>query len=351
MNEFDLNRLVRPNVLAMQPYSSARDEFEGEADIYLDANENPFRSNWNRYPDPRQGKLKQALAKRLGLEAKQIFLGNGSDEAIDLLFRAFCRPGLDRVLTCPPTYGMYKVSAAVNDVEVLQIRLTSQFQIDVEALEPHFEDERNKLLFLCSPNNPTGNLMAKEDVERILRGFPGLVLVDEAYVDFAPEGSCANWIDRFPNLVVLRTFSKAWGLAGLRLGAALASPALVAVLDRIKPPYNVNSLTQQLVLEALKENKVEEMVAKIRAERTRVAISLSEMPRVLEILPSDANFLLVRFENAGEVFRSLRERSIVVRDRCKQVPDGLRITIGTPAENSRLLHAIEQILQPDYSIH
>lgn len=351
MKSFDLNALVRPNVLAMEPYSSARDEYQGAAQILLDANENPFPSEWNRYPDPRQRQLKSAFAARLGLDAEQVFLGNGSDEAIDLLFRIFCRPGQDSILTCPPTYGMYKVSAGVNDVAVQRIHLNGHYQLDLEALQPQFANPDTKLIFLCSPNNPTGNLLEKADIEAVLKAFPGIVVVDEAYVDFSPAGSTAAWVNRFPNLVVLRTFSKAWGMAGLRLGAALASREIISLLDRIKPPYNVNALTQKLALEALQKDTIQESVATIVKERERLRRVLPEFPGITEVLPSDANFLLVRFEKPLVVFAELRENGIIVRNRSQQVPGGLRLTIGTPQENTRLLNALEQALLPNVSIH
>ena len=335
----------------MEAYSSARDEFKGIAEILLDANENPYASEWNRYPDPRQRLLKEAFGLRLGIDPGHIFLGNGSDEAIDLLFRIFCRPGVDRVLTCPPTYGMYKVSAALNDVAERQIPLTSDFQLDLPALQVEFGDERNKLLFLCSPNNPTGNLMAAEDVRQVLEGFGGVVVVDEAYVDFAPAGSFVDWLGEYPNLVLLRTFSKAWGLAGLRVGAALASPEIIALLDRVKPPYNVNVLSQKLALEALEADLMQVKVDEILRERSRLVLAFEEMDGIRRVFPSDANFLLVQFEEPLLVFTKLREQGIVVRDRRSQVAGSLRLTIGTPQENTRLLNAIEHILLPNVSIH
>lgn len=352
MKAFDLDALVRPNVLSLSPYSSARDEFEGEAEVYLDANENPFPTRYNRYPDPHHRAVKAELAPLLGLDPRNIFLGNGSDEAIDLLFRVFCRPGQDRIVSCPPTYGMYKVSAGVNDIGIDQVPLTDNFQPDLKGLSSYFDSDIHKLLFLCSPNNPTGNLMERNAVKEVLEQFKGMVVVDEAYIDFAPDGSLSNLLAEYPNLVVLRTFSKAWGLAGLRLGMALASPEVIGLMDRIKPPYNVNLVTQRLALEAL-HNRAEmgNMVREIIQERERLIECLNNLEGVVKVYPSDANFLLVEFLHPHEIFRSLRQKGIIVRDRTQQVHNCLRITVGTPNENQRLLQSLELLLLPDISIH
>lgn len=352
MKEFDLEALVRPNVLRLKPYSSARDEFEGEAEIFLDANENPFPTGYNRYPDPHQRALKAVIAERLDLSPASIFLGNGSDEAIDLLFRVFCEPGQNRILSCPPTYGMYTVSAGINDIAIDKVPLTATFQLDMPQLERYFSSPAHKIIFLCSPNNPTGNLLNINDVREVLTRFPGIVVVDEAYVDFAPAGSVVELLSDFPNLVVLRTFSKAWGMAGLRLGMALASPEIIGLLTRIKPPYNVNQVTQELALEGLKnDGEMGEMVREIIQERGRLIESLLGLEGVNKVYPSDANFLLVEFAEAKKVFIALRNQGIIIRDRTRQVKDCLRITVGTPFENQRLLRCLELLLLPDISIH
>lgn len=353
---FDLKSIVRPTVLQLQPYSSARDEFEGGAEVYLDANENPYSNGLNRYPDPRQRALKGKISGLWSVPIESIFLGNGSDEAIDLLVRAFCEPGQDEILVCPPTYGMYQVTAAINNVKLKKVPLDAGFNIDEEKVIANLENPRLKLIFLCSPNNPTGNLMDAGVVGRILKKFKGMVVVDEAYVDFSPEGSLIGLLESNPNpnpnLVVLRTFSKAWGMAGLRLGAALGSTELIGIMNRIKPPYNVSELTQQKAMELL-ENK-EEMLAKVdemNREREILREVLLRIPGVDRVFSSSANFLLVAFKNAGFVFQSLREQGIVVRDRRKEVPNCLRISIGTPLENRRLLNQLEQLLVPNVSIH
>lgn len=340
---FSLEALLRPNVLRLKPYSSARDEFEGVAEVYLDANENPFPADWNRYPDPHQQALKAKVAALKGVAPAQVFLGNGSDEAIDLLYRAFCRPGEDQAVILPPTYGMYSVSAGINDIALLEVPLDADFQPDLGRLLPQLGDPRQKLLFLCSPNNPTANLVQHERLLAILAAFPGIVVVDEAYIDFAPGASCLPLLAAHPNLVVLQTFSKAWGLAGVRLGMAFASPALIAVLDKIKPPYNLSGPAQAIVSAALDApDRVAEQVATVLEQRGRLIDHFAAHPQVLQLLPSDANFVLVRFWDAGALFLHLRAAGIIVRDRRGNVPDALRLTIGTPAENTLLLAAIER---------
>ena len=342
----NINDLVRENVRLLKPYSSARSEFEGEAEIFLDANESPYGQEFNRYPDPLQKELKQAIGERLDLPADSLFLGNGSDEAIDLLFRAFCQPGQDKVLICSPTYGMYRVSAGINEVEVVDIPLDQDYQPDLPNLQKAMAETSPKLVFLCSPNNPTGNVMDRNRVEAILESAPGLVILDEAYADFAPEKSFLNAIDKWPNLVVLRTFSKAWGLAGIRLGIAAANPEVIAVLNKIKPPYNLSSPVQQLALKKVKEGLPSDQVTELITQKEILATRLRQNPAVLEVLPSDANFLLVRFRHAGEVFDRLRGQGTIIRDRRSYVPDGLRITIGTPDENQTLLNQLDRILTP-----
>ncbi|TGE24388.1 histidinol-phosphate transaminase [Hymenobacter aquaticus] len=344
---FELETLIRPNIRAMQPYSSARDEFQGEARVMLDANENSLGSagpqQFNRYPDPHQRAVKAELAQLKGVEPAQIFLGNGSDEAIDLLVRLTCRPGQDHILILPPTYGMYEVAANLNDVRLERIPLTPDFQLAPEAVA-HIVASDAKLVFLCSPNNPTGNLLHAEAVEQVLRGFRGLVVVDEAYADFAAAPSWTTRLAEFPNLVVLQTFSKAWGLAGLRLGMAFASPAIIGYLNKIKPPYNVSEATQQHTLAALADAPhFEQMRQELLAGRQWLQQQLSTVAIVEQLFPSDANFLLARFRpDATAVYEYLLGKGIVVRNRTTQpgCAGTLRLTVGTPAENEQLVAAL-----------
>lgn len=343
---FDLDRLVRDNVKRVKPYSSARDEFSGEAKVFLDANENslgsPLRKWYNRYPDPHQHKLKEEISKIKSIAATNIFLGNGSDECIDLLYRCFCDPGKDNVIICPPTYGMYEVSAAINDIEIRKAELTPGFQLNLELIES-FSDVNTKMIWICSPNNPTGNSINYQDIEILLNNFPGLVVIDEAYINFSRQRSLLQELKEYPNLVILQTFSKAWGLAALRLGMAFASEEIIELLDKIKPPYNINQATQDLALEALQElEQVNEMIKEIVAMREELIEVFQRMPLVEKVYPSDANFLLVKIRNAVEVYDYLLNDGIVVRDRSKvQLCDGcLRITIGTEKENTLLVDAL-----------
>src|SRR5579871_3521080 len=299
---FDLNRLIRENIRRLVPYSSARDDFKGEAHVFLDANENslgsPLTKWYNRYPDPHQWKVKEALAKIKGIAPQHIFLGNGSDECIDLLYRAFCVPGKDNVIINPPTYGMYEVSAHINDVEVRRSVLLDDFQLDLVHLE-RLADEHTKLIWICSPNNPTANSMHRQDIEIVLNNFPGLVVIDEAYINFSRHRSFIQELTEYPNLVVLQTMSKAWGLAGLRLGMAFASEAIIDIYNKVKPPYNISQATQELVLKALEEvGQVNEMIRLLVMMRDQLASELAALPGVLKVYPSDANFLLVRVADA-----------------------------------------------------
>lgn len=343
---FNINKLVRENVKKLKPYSSARDEFSGEAKVFLDANENslgsPLRKWYNRYPDPHQHKLKAEISKIKNIEVAGIFLGNGSDECIDLLYRCFCNPGKDNVIICPPTYGMYEVSAAINDVEIRKAVLTPDFQLDLELIES-LSDANTKMIWVCSPNNPTANSIHYGDIEILLNNFPGLVVVDEAYINFSRQRSLLQELKEYPNLVVLQTFSKAWGLAALRLGMAFASEEIIELLDKIKPPYNINQATQDLALEALQElEQVNYMIKEIVAMREELVNVFQRMPLVEKVYPSDANFLLVKVRGAMEVYDYLLNEGIVVRDRSKvQLCDGcLRITIGTEKENTLLVDAL-----------
>ncbi|MCF8275135.1 MAG: histidinol-phosphate transaminase [Flavobacteriales bacterium] len=340
----DIQKLIRPNVRNLKPYSSARDEFKGSASVWLDANENPNDNGLNRYPDPLQKKLKARISELKNISAENIFLGNGSDEAIDLLFRGFCEPGNDKALICSPTYGMYQVSADINDVEVIDVLLTSDWQLNMEGIQKHFSDSNLKLIFICSPNNPTGNSMNREDVLALISAFNGLVVIDEAYIDFSKEESFTKELGSFNNLVILQTLSKAWGLAGIRLGMALANTEVIDVLNRIKPPYNVNQLTQEVALKELAdEASFKNEVEAILAERTRLTKELSRLKNVLHIYPSDANFLLVKFTEPKAVYDALTEKRIVVRDRSKVAEGCLRITVGTSEENSQLINELMKL--------
>ncbi|GAB2469055.1 histidinol-phosphate aminotransferase [Hymenobacter qilianensis] len=346
---FDLESLVRPNIRAMKPYSSARDEFQGDAQVMLDANENSLGSagpaTFNRYPDPQQRAVKAELAKIKGVTGGQIFLGNGSDEAIDLLVRLTCVPGQDSILILPPTYGMYEVAANLNDVAIQRLPLTADFQLSPEVVAGIIASDA-KLVFVCSPNNPTGNLLHADAIEEILRGFRGLVVVDEAYSDFASAPSWTTRLAEFPNLVVLQTFSKAWGLAGLRLGMAFASPEIIVYLNKIKPPYNISEATQQHALAALAAGgHFDNLRNDLLVGRQWLAERLPAVEIVEEVFPSDANFLLVRFKpDATAVYDYLLARGIVVRNRTTQpgCAGTLRLTVGTPAENEQLLAALRE---------
>lgn len=341
----DINSLVRKNILTMKPYSSARDEFKGEADIYLDANENPYPSPYNRYPDPLQRRVKEALAAVRDVRPEQIFLGNGSDEAIDLIIRAFCEPNQDSILITEPTYGMYSVCAEVNAVNVQQVLLTPDFDLDLDAFPKTF-DATTKVIFLCSPNNPTGNLLSRDKILEVLKRFYGLVVIDEAYIDFAKGKSFLQELDKYPNLVVLQTFSKAWGLAGLRLGMCFASEAIINVLNKIKYPYNVNIRTQELALDAIENRHVmEDAVRQIVQQRTKVIKALEKLRMTEKVFPTDSNFVLVRVQDAPATYKYLLDQKIIVRDRSRVVLcyNCLRITIGTAEENDRLINALEEL--------
>jgi histidinol-phosphate aminotransferase len=338
----NIDILLRKNIATMKPYASARDEFAGSAEIFLDANENPYPSSVNRYPDPLQWKVKEKIATIKGIEPEKMFLGNGSDEAIDLLIRAFCEPHEDAIIVLQPTYGMYAVCAAVNAVDVVNIRLNPDFDIDLNALS--LSDPAAKILFLCSPNNPSGNILSSEKITDILTHFGGLVVIDEAYIDFARHKSFVAEIDRYPNLVVLQTFSKAWGLAGLRLGMCFASKEIIRILNKIKYPYNISATTQALVLEALDHAEQKDTwVSKIIEQRTKLAGALAALPITEKVYPSDANFLLVKVKEAHRTYRGLMDMGIIVRDRSNvvQCDNCLRITVGTPEENQQLLTALQ----------
>jgi len=347
-NMFDLDKLTRENIKKLTPYSSARDEFSGEAKVFLDANENslgsPLNKWYNRYPDPHQVKLKEAISKIKAVAAEHIFLGNGSDECIDLLYRCFCNPGKDNVIICPPTYGMYEVSAHVNDVEVRRAPLLEDFQLDLVHLE-NLVDENTKIIWICSPNNPTGNSFVREDIETVLNNFNGLVVIDEAYINFARQRSFVQELKEYPNLVVMQTFSKAWGLAGLRLGMAFASTEIIGILSNVKPPYNISEATQELALKALEEvGQVNDMIRELVDMRDALTDVFKQIPAVEKVYPSDANFILIKIKDAKKVYAFLLTKGIVVRDRSnvKLCDDCLRITVGTEQENTLLVDALAE---------
>ena len=339
----NLDNLLRNNIRALKPYSSARDEFSGEAEVFLDANENPYNLPHNRYPDPLQRDLKAELTRIKQVKAENIFLGNGSDEAIDLVFRAFCEPGVDNVVAIDPTYGMYKVCADVNNVEYRKVLLDDAFQFTADALLAA-TDEHTKLIFLCSPNNPTGNDLLRSEIEKTLAAFSGLVIIDEAYNDFSSAPSFLQQLDKYPNLVVFQTFSKAWGCAAIRLGMAFASAEIISIFNKIKYPYNVNQLTQQQALSMLQRyDEIEGWVKELIAERGRLMDAFSSLTCVKEIFPSDANFFLARVTDAGAIYNYLVAKGIIVRNRSSISLCGncLRVTVGTPAENKTLLEALQ----------
>ncbi|MDD2559628.1 MAG: histidinol-phosphate transaminase [Bacteroidales bacterium] len=343
MSTLPLEQLLRKNIKELTPYSCARDEFQGQASVYLDANENPYNAPYNRYPDPLQRELKLKIAAIKGLRPGQVFLGNGSDESIDVLFRAFCEPRTDNVVAIEPTYGMYRVAAGINDVAYRTVLLDEQFQMDADKLLAAC-DERTKLIFLCSPNNPTGNSLNRAEVLKLLNNFEGLLVLDEAYIDFASEPSLMNRLDEYPGLVVLQTFSKAWGSAAIRLGMALASESIVKVLNKIKYPYNIGLPTQQQAMKMLEvAPKVKDWVASILQERDRLSKALSELRLVKHIYPTDANFLLVRVSDANRLYTALTEQGIIVRNRnnVSLCLGCLRITVGTSDENNSLLQALK----------
>ncbi|MFD2163588.1 histidinol-phosphate transaminase [Paradesertivirga mongoliensis] len=345
--EFNLNNLLRENIKNLVPYSSARDEFKGEASVYLDANENsygsPIATPFNRYPDPLQFAVKKRISEIKGVPPRNIFLGNGSDEAIDILFRAFCRPGIDNVITVPPTYGMYEVSANINDVAIKKVPLLPDYQLNLDEIAAAI-DENTKLIFICSPNNPTANSINRDDIEAILANFNGLVVIDEAYINYSRQKTFIQELTEYSNLVVLQTLSKAWGLAGLRIGMAFASEEIIEIFNRVKPPYNINQASQQLALEAL--NNIDQVNAWIKEtiyEREKLVSTLASLPTVVKIFPSDANFILVKTTDAKGIYNYLVERGIIVRDRSKvELCEGsLRITVGTPTENEKLIEALK----------
>ena len=346
MKAFDINTWVRPSVKGLQPYSSARDEFKG-ADtemVFLDANENPFENGVNRYPDPQQRDLKRNLAEQRGLRSGQLLLGNGSDEVLDLIFRAFCEPNVDNIITLPPTYGMYKVLSGINAIANREVLLNERFEPDVKAILNRV-DPNTKILFLCSPNNPTGNVFNRDTVTELLQKFQGLVVIDEAYIDFTQQPSWTMELDNYPNLIVTQTLSKAYGMAGIRLGICIASKAIIEVLNKIKPPYNVNALTQSKALQGLRNERRSSEVRHILEEREQLAKALETVRFVDKTFPTEANFILARVDDADRRYKELLALGIVVRNRSSQArcENTLRFTIGTKEENKLLLDALKQL--------
>ncbi len=345
---FELDKVVRPNIKTLKPYSSAKDEYTGEAKVLLDANENslgsPLTKWYNRYPDPYQLQVKEKLAFVKQIEANQIFLGNGSDECIDILFRTFCEPGKDNIIICPPTYPMYEVGANINDIEIQKAPLLVDYQLNVAHIE-QLVNERTKIIWICSPNNPTGNSLDRIDIETILNHFDGIVVVDEAYINFSKQKSFVQSLIDYPNLVVLQTLSKAWGLAGLRLGMCFASPEIIGFMNKVKAPYNINIVTQELALQALEEvGQVNDMIKLLVDMRIALAEVISSMPHVIRVFPSDTNFLFVKIPHARKLYEYLLTEGIIVRDRSnlELCEDSLRITVGTEQENTALVDAMYQ---------
>jgi len=337
----ELTEIIRPDLLGMRPYSSARDEYKGDASLFFDANENPFNNGVNRYPDPLQKNLKKRIAEIKGVRPEQIFLGNGSDECIDLLFRLLCRPGIDKAASISPSYGMYAVSARINQIELVDILLNEDFSLDVDRVIE--KASGCKLLFLCSPNNPTGQSFPKVQVLEIVKRFNGIVVLDEAYVDFSNELSFLTELDNFPNLAVSQTFSKAYGMAGVRLGMLFGSEELINWINKIKPPYNINQLTQEFVLQKLSDPaKVQKEISIIRSEREKLLTDLDKLDQILVVYPSDSNFILVKVKDANDLYNYLINNGVVVRNRSNQplCSNTLRLTVGTPDENQKLLQLI-----------
>ena len=343
---FELDKLVRPNIKTLKPYSSAKDEYTGAAKILLDANENslgsPLTKWYNRYPDPYQKQLKEKLAFVKQIAANQIFIGNGSDECIDILFRTFCEPGKDNIIICPPTYPMYEVSANINDISVQNAPLLSDYQLNVAHIE-QLVNERTKIIWICSPNNPTGNSLDRIDIETILNHFDGIVVIDEAYINFSKQKSFVQSLIDYPNLVVMQTLSKAWGLAGLRLGMCFANPDIIGYMNKVKAPYNINIVTQELALQALEEvGQVNDMIKLLVDMRNALAQVIASMPHVIQVFPSDTNFILVKIPKARKLYEFLMSKGIIVRDRSALAlcEDSLRITVGTEQENTLLVDAM-----------
>lgn len=339
----DIDKNIRPNIRNLKPYSSARDEFLGDEGIFLDANENPF-GKYNRYPDPQQKKLKQAIAQIKQVKPENIFLGNGSDEAIDIAYRIFCEPKQHKTLLFTPTYGMYEVAAAINNVELVKVDLTDEFQIDMTLAKRWLQDKNLKLIFICSPNNPTGNVFRKEDIDFILKNFNGVVIIDEAYIDFSASASYISSISKYNNLIVIQTFSKAWAMAGVRVGMAFSNERIIHYFNKVKPPYNISEPNQRLILEKLKKIKnFKNEVSDILKEKNILRKALEQLKLVKKIYSSDANFLLVEVNGADTIYAQLVSEKIIVRNRTKVISGCIRITVGTQKENQQLITALKKI--------
>jgi histidinol-phosphate aminotransferase len=339
----DIKNLVRENVLRLTPYSCARDDFKGSSGIFMDANENPY-GNLNRYPDPYQKELKASVSGFRGIEEEKIFLGNGSDEIIDLCFRIFCNPGIDSALTFTPTYGMYEVSASVNDVKVIKVPLNESFQIDIKRTVPFLSDKNLKLIFICSPNNPTSNSMNYPDVEYLISVFKGIVVIDEAYIDFSEKPSFMKLIGKYPNLILMQTFSKALGLAAARVGMAFCTPEIIQYFNKLKPPYNISTINQKAALRKLgKLDEYKYQVSIIKDERERLAERLKKIRVTEKVYPSDANFLLVKVKDANYIYNTLIDKKIIVRNRSSVIGNCIRITVGKPYENNSLFNALKSV--------
>jgi histidinol-phosphate aminotransferase len=339
---FSLKNIVRKNILNLKGYSSARDEYSGIANVFLDANENPF-GELNRYPDPQQKKLKKSLSNLKNINTENIFIGNGSDEVIDLAFRIFCNPGEDKALTFSPTYGMYDVSADINNIDLVKIPLTDNFQINLKEVTPYLSDKNLKIIFICSPNNPTGNTIKTSDIENILNNFNGIVIIDEAYIDFSSSESWNTKIEQYPNLIVSQTFSKAWGLAAARVGVAYTNKNIISLFNKIKPPYNVSSLNQKAAINSLNNFELFEKNKKlILQEKKLLSETLKKLDIVKKVYPSDANFILIEVSNADNIYNKLVSKKIIIRNRNKVIDNCLRITIGSPEENKKLINELKK---------
>lgn len=339
----NISTLVRSNIAKLSPYTSARDEYKGNEGVFLDANENPF-GRVNRYPDPYQKELKQVISEIKGGSTEQLFLGNGSDEAIDLAYRIFCEPNRDKAIVFTPTYGMYEVYANINAVELITLPLDSLFQIDTTLVEPYLSDESVKLMFICSPNNPTGNLIDRQTIVQLLEQFKGIVILDEAYIDFSTEASWLEQLSQYNNLIILQTLSKGWGMAGLRIGMAWMSEELLYYFNKVKSPYNLSLINQEQAIEVLRDTEgFKQRIELLLNERERVTKELKNLSIVKVIYPSEANYLLVEFDNANQIYEELISRQIIVRNRSKVVQNTLRISIGLPEENNQLLAALKAL--------
>lgn len=338
----DIQGLVRKNILTLTPYSCARDEYQGNDGIFLDANENPY-GTLNRYPDPYQRELKAAISVVKNISAEKIFTGNGSDEIIDLCFRVFCNPGKDKALILPPTYGMYEVSAGINDIEVLKVPLNEDFQPDIEEVKKHFDDRNLKLIFLCSPNNPTGNSLNDDAIIFMLENFKGIIVIDEAYIDFSSNKSYSSLIDNYNNLIITQTFSKARGLAAARVGMAFTNQEIISYFNKVKPPYNISTINQKAALERIhQEEESKKIVSRLIYERKKLADELSTLPLTEHIYPTDANFLLIKVTDANGLYSYLVNRNIIIRNRNNVVRNCIRVTVGTKTENDALIKALKE---------